>query len=351
MPEFAHLPLILKPEPAAYLNKRTVSLFSEKFSDAFINSDLSATDNKDKVIKIIQPLLQDFKNLSNRLKINEKKDSNLQKEIKTFLKNIIAGKLSKRDGDRLGMPVFPLDWVDEDQKNSFKGFREWGFLPEAVLNILALLGWNDGTEQEIYSLNQLVLAFSVEKVSASGARFNFEKAKWFNKQYLSVIDNQKLIGLVTPDLIENGVNVSQDKLILVASLLKMRINYTSDFYQQGKYFFSDLNLEMVTSVHEKNFRKKILNKCSDDKILQIQGLINLINDIPVFSSTHLENLIEPLITDNKSDILPFFRLALSGEMGGPGIYDIMEVLSKDETISRLNHFLSFCLNKLAKLNS
>ena len=107
---------------------------------------------------------------------------------------------------------------------------------------------------------------------------------------------------------------------------------------------------MVTSVHEKNFRKKILNKWSDDKITQIQRLISLINDVPVFSSSNLEDLIEPLISDIKGDILPFFRLALSGEMGGPGIYDIMEVLNKDETVGRLNEFLSFCINELAKLN-
>ncbi|MCH2021764.1 MAG: glutamate--tRNA ligase [Saprospiraceae bacterium] len=342
MPEFAHLPLILKPEPTAYLNKRTIDDFSEQFTSDFISQNNQYAEKFDKVKKVVHPLLQDFKNISDRLKINEKKDDKLKKELKSYLRDVMYGKLSKRDGDRLGMPVFPLDWNGGSPANSFKGFREWGFLSEAVLNILALLGWNDGTDQEIYSKEEMIHAFSMDRVSTSGARFNFEKAKWFNKQYLSQINNGKLIELVQSDLNEKGVNVGVEKLNLVAGLMKLRINYTTDFYHQGKYFFNELNVEEIEIRHQKNFQKKILNKWTDNRKKELDNLFEKINEIPVFDSESLEAYVEPLIESNKGEILPIFRLGLSGEMGGPGIYEIMEVLGRSITLKRLKDFINFC---------
>jgi nondiscriminating glutamyl-tRNA synthetase len=350
MPVFAHLPLILKPEPTAYLNKKTVQEFTDKFATAFVDKNEAYRAKGAQVKKIMQPLLQEFKNLAERLKINEKKDSNLQKEVKTFLRGIISGKLSKRDGDRLGIPVFPLDWNGPTEGESFSGFREWGFLSDAVLNILALLGWNDGTEQEIYNLEEMIQAFSMERVSTSGARFNFEKAKWFNKQYLAKMDDAKLVALVKPVLDAHGVDLSAAKLNLIASVLKLRINYITDFYAQGKYFFGGLDLNEVAAKHEKNLQKKILNKWTDSRKGQLDALLQEIEGIPTFDATNLDAVIESLIEDNKGEVLPIFRLGLSGEMGGPSIYNIMEVLGKEETLKRLATFIAFCEEKLSKVD-
>jgi len=328
-----------------------VQEFTDKFTAAFLDKNEVYREKEAQVKKLMQPLLQEFKNLAERLKINEKKDSNLQKEVKTFLRGIISGKLSKRDGDRLGMPVFPLDWNGSTEAESFRGFREWGFLSDAVLNILALLGWNDGTEQEIYSLEEMIQAFSMERVSTSGARFNFEKAKWFNKQYLAKMDDAELVALVKPVLDDNGVSLDPNKLNLIASVLKLRINYTTDFYAQGKYFFGGLDLNQVVAKHEKNLKKKILNKWTDSRKGELDALLEKIEEIQAFDAANLEAVIEPLIEDNKGEVLPIFRLGLSGEMGGPSIYNIMEVLGKEETLKRLTAFIAFCEEKLSKVDS
>ena len=346
MPIFAHLPLILKPEPTAYLNKRTVQPFTERFTEDFISKNDIYAPKKDQVTKTIQPLLQDFKNVTERIRINEKKDSNLQKDVKNFLRSAMYGKLSKRDGDRLGMPVFPLDWTGKTPADSFRGFKEWGFLPEAVLNILALLGWNDGTEQEIYSMQEMKDGFSMDRVSSSGARFNFEKANWFNKQYLAQMENVDLGNLVRASLDAKGVELTADKLNDIAGLLKMRINYVTDFYAQGHYFFHDLDLEAIAEKHQKNFQKKVLDKWSDSLNELLEELLSVLGTVNPFDAAHLESIIEPLIEERKGEVLPIFRLGLSGEMGGPSVYEIMAVLGQEETLSRLSTFVAFCKRKL-----
>lgn len=346
MPIFAHLPLILKPEPTAYLNKRTIQSFTERFTEDFILKNEVYAPKKDQVTKTIQPLLQDFKNVSERIRINEKKDSNLQKEVKHFLRSAMYGKLSKRDGDRLGMPVFPLDWIGKTEAESFRGFKEWGFLSEAVLNILALLGWNDGTEQEIYSKQEMIDGFSMDRVSSSGARFNFEKANWFNKQYLAQMEDADLVDLVRFHLESKDVQMPADKLNDIAGLLKMRINYVTDFYAQGHYFFHDLDLEAVVAKHQKNFQKKVLNKWSDALNELLEKLLGVLVTVSPFDASNLENTIEPLIEENKGEVLPIFRLGLSGEMGGPSVYEIMAILGQEVTLNRLSAFVAFCKKQL-----
>ena len=346
MPTFAHLPLILKPEPTAYLNKKTIQSFTERFTEDFVLKHEAYAPKKEQVAKIIQPLLQDFKNVSERIRINEKKDSNLQKEVKTFLRSSMYGKLSKRDGDRLGMPVFPLDWIGQTQADSFRGFKEWGFLSEAVLNILALLGWNDGTEQEIYSKKEMIDGFSMDRVSSSGARFNFEKANWFNKQYLAQMENADLVNLVRVDLESKGVQMPEEKLNAVAGLLKMRINYVTDFYIQGHYFFHDLDLEAVVAKHQKNFQKKVLNKWNEELEDLLKKLMGALATLSPFDASNLEKTIEPLIEEKKGEVLPIFRLGLSGEMGGPSVYEIMAILGQEETLNRLSSFITFIKEKL-----
>lgn len=344
MPQFSHLPLILKPDPGAFLNKKTIEPFTARFTNDFIKKNPNYADKKDDISKNILPILQDFKNIAERLKINDKKDSKLQQEIKSFLHSTMYGKLSKRDGDRLGMPVFPLDWKGEKEEDSFKGFREWGFLPDAVINLLALLGWNDGTEQEIYTREELIQAFDLQRVSPSGARFNFEKANWFNKQYIGQLSNGKLKELVKPVLVEKNINISEDKLNLVATLLKPRMNYITDFYPNAEYFFHDLDLNAVQAKHDHSIQTKILDKWSAERLEELNSLIKNIENINPFDAATLESTVEPIIADKKGDILPILRLGLSGEMGGPGVYEIMEVLGKEQTIKRLRDFVVFCDN-------
>lgn len=341
MPIFAHLPLILKPEPAAYVNKKTINHFAAHFAKEFVIKYPDFAEQEGKAQNFIQQLLQDIKSINERLKINEKKDSKIQRVVKTFLKDTMNGKLSKRDGDRLGMPVFPLDWQGEQEEDFFRGFREWGFLPEAVINLLALLGWNDGTDQEIYSLEELVAAFDMSRVASGGARFSFDKAKWFNKQYLSHVEASKLAKLVLPDLKAAGINPSVAKLEQVCELLKPRIQFVNDFVAQGSYFFQELDLEKVAEKHQKNLQKKVL---SHWEVTQpsVTALIDTIETTTQFDANSLEERIEPLIEENKGKVLPVFRLALSGEMGGPGVYDIMAVLGRDKTIERLQRFVEYC---------
>lgn len=341
MPTFAHLPLILKPEPAAYVNKKTVAHFAEHFAKEFTVKYPDFAEQVDKAQKYIQQLLQDIKSIGERLKINEKKDSKLQRAVKTFLKDTMNGKLSKRDGDRLGMPVFPLDWQGEQEDDFFRGFREWGFLPEAVINLLALLGWNDGTDQEIYSLEELVAAFDMNRVASGGARFSFDKAKWFNKQYLSNVAATKLAELVQPSLEEVGIHPSTEKLEQVCELLKPRIQFVTDFVAQSHYFFQELDLEKVAEKHQKNLQKKVLKHWEVTEP-NVTALITTIASIQDFDARGLEETIEPLIEENKGKVLPVFRLALSGEMGGPGVYDIMAVLGKEDTVARLQEFVHYC---------
>ncbi|MGH1334488.1 MAG: glutamate--tRNA ligase [Aureispira sp.] len=342
MPTFAHLPLILKPEPTAFLSKKTIPAFTAQFSGDFLRKYEEYAPKEKQVTNTVQSLLQDYKNISDRLRINEKKDSKLQQAVKTFLRDVMYGKLSKRDGDRLGMPVFPLDWKGATPEESFNGFREWGFLSEAVLNILALLGWNDGTDQELYTKEEMVQQFSLDRVSSSGARFNFQKAKWFNKQYLAKLDNAALVDLVRPSLDAHKVTASQGELERIAELLKVRLDYLFDFYAQSNYFFESLDVDRVAEKNQKTFQNKIVKKWDAAQKDLLERLIEALEQVDNFEASTLEETLQPIIGERQGQVLPVFRLGLSGTMSGPGVYDIMAVLGQEKTIARLQAFLTFC---------
>lgn len=343
MPTFAHLPLLLKPEPTAYLTKKTVPVFAERLAGDLIHKQPEWATQQAKVQQTMQTLLQEYKNLTERLRINEKKDSKLQRAVKTFLRSALYGKLSKRDGDRLGMPVFPLDWQGATPEERFNGFREWGFLPEAVLNILVLLGWNEGVDRELYSMEDMIKAFQLERVSSSGARFNFQKAKWFNKQYLAEMKAEDLLDLVEPQLKENGVDTNlRGQLLHIAELLKVRLDYTTDFYAQSSYFYSDLDYNAVAASNQKSFNNKVLKKWTPELQDLIGSLITQVKQTDPYSAANLEEGLTALIGDQQGAVLPVFRLALSGIMSGPSVYDIMSVLGKETTVQRLSAFVSFC---------
>lgn len=331
-PQFAHLPLILKPNPASYINKRTRQEFAGQFSDAFLAANDTYADKAGKVKSFIDQMLQDVKSLTDRLKIKDN-DSNLQKDVKAFMKGVLFGKLSKRDGDRLGIPVFPLAWDGDTPENSFTGFREFGFLPEATDNFLAFLGWNPGTEQEIFNLEELCEAFSLEKIGKSGARFDFDKAKWYNKQYIMAADKADLAQMVRPLVAAAGLNPDQNYLESVSELLKERLTFLTDFVQQAKPYLQD-DLVYDQNAIAKKWQpelRPLFDKLTDD----LKGLAN-------YDVGGIQQTVETFMSENDLQmgaVFPLLRIALSGTMHGPGVYDMLAVLGQEKSVERLEKAL------------
>ncbi len=243
-----------------------------------------------------------------------------------IMKPVGKGKLSKRDGDKLGFPVFPLSW------NGSLGYKEEGYFPEAVVNFLALLGWNPGTEQEIFSLEELVQSFSLERVNKSGARFDIEKTKWYNQHYVQQTSDEQLANLFIPVLEEK--KISADKLAAtyvtkVVSLIKERAVFVADFWNLSDYFFV-----APTSYGEKAVKKQW--KEGTPEILN--QLVSVIENISDFSSNNTETIVKQWITDNElsfGKVMPPLRLVIVGDMKGPHIFDIIAIIGKEETVARI----------------
>ncbi|NRA50628.1 MAG: glutamate--tRNA ligase, partial [Phaeodactylibacter sp.] len=234
MPAFAHLPLILKPAPESYLNKATIPEMAKRMAEEFAHKQPAFAGYKAEAFAL--QVFQDKKNIPANLKEKEKDQAD-KAAFKAFLKSALYGKLSKRDGDRLGFPVFPLSWEGKSAQDSFIGFREYGFLPEAVLNFLALLGWNPGDEREMFSLEGLLEAFTPERINKSGSRFNIDKAKWFNQQYIIGAEDTRLADLVRPQLEGDAQGVATAFLTGFVGLMKERAVTLPDFWENGYYFF------------------------------------------------------------------------------------------------------------------
>lgn len=239
------------------------------------------------------------------------------------------GKLSKRDGDRLGFPVFPLEWKDAKTNEISSGYRESGYLPQAVVNFLAFLGWNPGTEQEIFSLAELVQAFSIERCSKSGAKFDVEKAKWYNHQYILKTPNDELADMFTPFLKENGVEAPREKVIKVMELVKERVNFVKELWEQSAYFF----------IAPKHYDEKTVKKrWKADTPAQMSALAEILKDTANFSSHNQEIVVKQWIESeglHLGNVMNAFRLAIVGEGKGVHIFDITEVIGKEETLQRL----------------
>jgi len=242
------------------------------------------------------------------------------------------GKLSKRDGDRLGFPVFPLEWHDPKSGEISSGYRERGYLPEAVVNFLALLGWNPGDDTEIMSMEQLIERFSLEHCSRSGARFDFEKGKWFNHKYLQEISDDALAQMYKPVLRENGVDPDafEDAYIArVVGLVKGRINFVSDLWTQSKFFFVEPD-----SYDEKAVRKR----WSEEMPRIMSELIEVLKGLDDFSSAAAEPVVLGWIAENGyhlGNVMNAFRLTVVGECKGPHMFDITELLGCEETVRRI----------------
>ena len=242
------------------------------------------------------------------------------------------GKLSKRDGDRLGFPVFPLEWHDPKSGDVSSGYRESGYLPEAVINFLALLGWNPGDDREIMSMDELIRDFSFEHCSKSGAKFDFEKGKWFNHEYLMNMDDDRLAELFKPVLAENGVNIadfSDDYIAAAAGLVKNRINFVRDLWDNARFFFV-----APTTYAEKDVKKR----WKEDTPQLMGELIEVLKGQDFADATATEEAVMEWIKGNEyhmGNVMNAFRLTVVGECKGPHMFDITKLLGKDETLARI----------------
>ncbi len=240
------------------------------------------------------------------------------------------GKLSKRDGDRLGFPVFPLEWKDPKTGDVSRGYRESGYLPEAVVNFLALLGWNPGNDQDVMCMDELIRLFDIEKCSKAGAKFDYEKGKWFNHQYIQHADNEILAELFRPVLREHGVEAADEKVVRVIALVKERVNFVRELWDQGGFFFV-----APTEYDEKTAKKR----WKEDSATQLGELSSLLETLDVsFVAIEVEPIVKNWIEQggyHLGNLMNATRLALVGESKGPHIFDIMEVLGRDETVRRI----------------
>ncbi len=239
------------------------------------------------------------------------------------------GKLSKRDGDRLGFPVFPLEWKNPQTGEVSSGYRESGYFPEAFINILAFLGWNPGTEQEIFSMEELIDAFTIERIGKSGSRFDPEKAKWYNHQYLVMKSDAELAALFQPLLKEKGGDYTDDHVAGVISLVKERVNFVSEIWDQAWFFF-----ERPAAYDEKMVGKK----WKEDTPQVLEGFMKAMQSVEPFTSGNIHERVGIFLAENSlgmGQVMPLVRLSLVGSGMGPGVTEMMEVLGKEESIGRI----------------
>lgn len=238
------------------------------------------------------------------------------------------GKLSKRDGDRLGFPVFPLEWHDPKTGEVSNGFREQGYFPEAVINFLALLGWNPGTEQEMFTLQQLVEAFDISKCSKAGAKFDYQKGIWFNHEYILQKSDDEIAELFAPIVANNGVDESLERITQVVHMMKDRVNFVKELWPLCSFFF------LPPIEYDEKTVKKRWKEDSGKVLGQLCGVLERITD---FSVEGQETIVKAWIEKmgyKLGDVMNAWRLALVGEGKGPGMFDISAFLGKEETIRR-----------------
>ncbi len=244
------------------------------------------------------------------------------------------GKLSKRDGDRLGFPVFPLEWRDPATGESSSGYRESGYLPEALINFLALLGWNPGNDREIFSMDELIEWFDLAHCSKSGARFDYEKAKWFNHEHILRKDDEEIADMFIPILQEHGVEAPREKVVAVVGMMKDRVSFVKDLWDTCKFFF------VAPTEYDEKTRTK---RWKEDSPRYMTELADLLEGLHDFSLQNQETAVMQWIADkryNTGAIMNAFRLTLVGEGKGPHMFDISALLGKEETLRRMRRAIA-----------
>jgi glutamyl-tRNA synthetase len=248
-----------------------------------------------------------------------------------ILKPVGKGKLSKRDGDQLGFPVFPLAWKDPVSGEISRGYREDGYLPDGLINMLSLLGWNPGTEQEIFSMQELIESFSLDRVGKSGSRFDPEKTRWFNHQYLIRKKDEELAADFMPVLAAKGVDVPVDLVVRVAGLVKERCHFVSEIWDQGFFFFQA----------PLNYDEKIVGKRWKDGVpLMMEEIAGFFASVETWEALQIKEPFSQFVTEkawNFGTIMNSLRLCLVGGSFGPDIFEICEIIGREETIDRINN--------------
>ena len=239
------------------------------------------------------------------------------------------GKLSKRDGDRLGFPVFPLEWHDPKSGEISSGYREKGYLPEAVVNMLALMGWNPGTEQEIMSMDELIKLFNVEHISKNGAKFNLDKAKWFQHEYFQKLSDEAVADMLEFQLKEHGIEADRAYVVKVAGMMKERITFPSELWDTCCYFF-----QAPTEYNEKDVAKR----WTPDMHIHMAKVIEILNTVPFEYDAIHKALLDDYIAANglnTGKVMNSLRIAVVGRTVGPDMITLVMMLGKDETVSRV----------------
>jgi glutamyl-tRNA synthetase len=243
------------------------------------------------------------------------------------------GKLSKRDADRLGFPIFPVNWQDPESKEIAIGYKEAGYLPEAFINFLALLGWNPGTTQEIFSLDELIAEFSLERINKAGAKFDIQKAQWFNQHYLRDKPADTLAGYLLDSLREQSIPCTKERALQIVALMRDRVTFPKDFWDQGKYFF----------IAPREYDATVLaKKWNDDAVKVLTAFrdeINTLNTLDAESAKITLEKVTATLAIGTGKILQAARLAITGTAGGPDLMMIIEIIGKNEVITRIDYAL------------
>lgn len=243
------------------------------------------------------------------------------------------GKLSKRDGDKLGFPVFPMNWFDTASNETWHGFKEWGFLPDALINFLSFLGWNPGNHQEIFSKEELIQTFTPERIGKAGVKFDFDKAKWYNEVYLRNMPNTELASLLENELKNNSINYSDKNLLSIVELMKERATFPKDLYLQGDFIFNrpeSIDIELLQK------------KWTKDVELTIQEFENEIYKIENFMADEIKSVFHNVVEKYKlklGQVMQPLRLIITGKPAGPDLMKLIEIIGKEESISRINAVL------------
>ncbi len=243
------------------------------------------------------------------------------------------GKLSKRDADKHGYPVFPLDWKDAESGDTWIGFKEQGYLPGAITNFLAMLGWNPGTEQELFSITELIDAFTIERINKSGAKFDIEKAKWFNQQYLKNVGDEELAVELLLKLEKEGISCSQEKAAEICGLLKERVTFPAEFWTSGQYFFFS---------PEQYDEKVISKKWSEEASIILKGYSESLQKADTLTPQSSLDILNAVLEANGvglGKVMQVLRVVITGLAGGPDLMGIIAVLGKDEVVARIEKAL------------
>jgi glutamyl-tRNA synthetase len=261
------------------------------------------------------------------------KEMPLFSHLPLLLKPDGNGKLSKRDADQMGFPIFPLNWTDPKTNELAKGFKESGYLPEALINFLAFLGWNPGTEQEIFSMDQLVEAFTIERIGKAGAKFDIQKARWFNQQYIKAKPDDVLAEYLLDDLKQENITCTKDQAARICGLLKERVLYPQDFWLQGKFFF-----QAPTAFDQQVISKK----WNEDAVKVLRAYRDEVSSLSVVTADNAKSSLEKVTTQLSigiGKIMPALRVSITGAGSGPDLMLSMEIIGRDEVVSRIDYAL------------